>query len=144
MAETIKCPDCGGTKCTAVAPNQYTCRYCGASFTVDAPEAPQQPQPQAAPQQPQVVIVQQPQPAPQPQQPYQPQIVGTRTKGVAALLAFFLGAIGGHYFYLGKTGTGVVMLLFCWTFIPSIIAIIDFIRFLCMSKAEFDYLYNRY
>jgi TM2 domain-containing membrane protein YozV len=37
-----------------------------------------------------------------------------------------------------------VMLLFCWTFIPSIIAIIDFIRFLCMSKAEFDYLYNRY
>lgn len=34
-----------------------------------------------------------------------------KTGGIAWLLWFFTGGIGGHRFYLGRTGTGVAMLL---------------------------------
>ncbi|UXR78450.1 MULTISPECIES: NINE protein [unclassified Staphylococcus] len=41
------------------------------------------------------------------------------------LLAFFIGGLGAHKFYAKKTGWGVVYLLFCWTGIPGVIAIIE-------------------
>lgn len=47
------------------------------------------------------------------------------------LLAFFLGGIGIHKFYGGKTGTGILFLLFCWTGIPAVIALIDLIIGIC-------------
>lgn len=43
------------------------------------------------------------------------------------ILAFFLGGIGIHKFYAGKTGTGIAYLLFCWTGIPVFVSLIDFI-----------------
>lgn len=43
----------------------------------------------------------------------------------AVLLALFLGGIGGHKFYLGQTGLGVLYLLFCWTMIPGVIALFE-------------------
>ena len=55
------------------------------------------------------------------------------SRTVAAVLAFFLGGLGIHRFYVGKITSGVFMLIFCWTFIPSIIAFIDFIIILCGS-----------
>lgn len=41
------------------------------------------------------------------------------------LLAFFVGSFGIHKFYAGKTGMGIVYLLFCWTGIPGIIGVIE-------------------
>lgn len=65
-----------------------------------------------------------------------------RSKGIAALLAFLLGGLGVHKFYLGKTGQGVLYILFCWTFIPSIIAFFECIFYLLMSENNFDRKYN--
>lgn len=72
---------------------------------------------------------------------------GDKNKIVAALLAFFLGGIGIHKFYLGKTTAGVIMLL-CGTIgwitfgiLPGIIwiiAFIEFIIYLVKSDAEFN------
>jgi hypothetical protein len=55
----------------------------------------------------------------------------------AALLAFFLGGLGAHKFYLGKPALGVVYLIFCWTFIPAVVALIEGIGFLSMSDEDF-------
>ena len=65
-----------------------------------------------------------------------------KSKTTAALLALFLGGWGGHKFYLGKPGLGILYLIFCWTFIPSCIAFVEFIMFLCQDQASFDREYN--
>lgn len=62
---------------------------------------------------------------------------------VAALLAFFLGGIGAHKFYLGETSSGILYLIFSWTGIPTILALIDGIRYLSMTDEAFSYRYNR-
>jgi len=64
-----------------------------------------------------------------------------KSRTTAALLAFFLGGIGGHKFYLGKSGQGILMLLFVWTFVPAFIALYDLIKFLSMSDGEFERQY---
>ena len=66
-----------------------------------------------------------------------------RNKTTAALLAFFLGAFGGQYFYLGRAGAGIACVLFSWTLIPSFIALYHFIKFLTMSEEAFNLQYNR-
>jgi TM2 domain-containing membrane protein YozV len=43
----------------------------------------------------------------------------------ATMLALFLGGLGAHKFYLGKTGFGLLYALFCWTLIPSILGVIE-------------------
>ncbi len=44
---------------------------------------------------------------------------------VAVLLTIFLGGIGGHKFYLGQPGWGVLYLLFVMTGLPALIATIE-------------------
>ena len=69
-----------------------------------------------------------------------------KNKIVAALLAFFLGAFGVHRFYVGRVGSGIVMLLLTCTLVGAIAsgiwALVDFVRFLLMSHGEFDERYN--
>jgi len=65
-----------------------------------------------------------------------------KDKLAAALLAIFLGGIGVHKFYLREYTKGAFYLLFFWTFIPSILAIIDFVILLTMNDQDFHYKYN--
>lgn len=80
-----------------------------------------------------------PQPAP---------VENDRNKIVAAVLAFFLGTLGIHRFYLGRTGSGIVMLVLSLTVIGLIVtapwALIDAVRYLMMSDREFAARYARY
>ncbi|MFZ4833409.1 NINE protein [Rouxiella sp. Mn2063] len=68
--------------------------------------------------------------------------LGEKNRLAAALLAFFLGGFGVHKFYLGKYGQGALYLIFCWTFIPSIIAFIEFIVYICTSDEDFARKYG--
>ena len=65
-----------------------------------------------------------------------------KSKIAAALLAFFLGGLGVHKFYLGQVGLGILYLVFFWTFIPAIIAFIEFIILLTMSDEAFNQKYG--
>lgn len=67
-----------------------------------------------------------------------------KSRIVAALLAFFLGGIGVHKFYLGQIGWGIVYILFCLTFIPAIIALIESILFFIMSDEDFNSRYGEH
>jgi hypothetical protein len=101
-----------------------------------APQAPAAPladiaQPQY-PQQPQVLP--QPQAAYIQQNPVQPLSTydpnwPLKNKTVAGVFAILLGGIGVHKFYMGKVLMGILYLLFCWTFIPSVVGIIEGIEF---------------
>ena len=64
-----------------------------------------------------------------------------RSKSTATILAFFLGVFGGHRFYLGQIGLGLLYFFTMGGFLIG--AIIDFIHLLSMSDMEFDYKYNR-
>jgi TM2 domain-containing membrane protein YozV len=58
-------------------------------------------------------------------------------KVVYCLLAFFLGGIGVHKFYSGRIGAGIAYLLFCWTGIPAVIALVEFIIALTKKSDDF-------
>lgn len=61
-----------------------------------------------------------------------------RQKSVSTgvLLALFTGGVGGHKFWLQETKAGVLYALFCWTFIPAFLALIDAC---CMGSAVTKY-----
>ncbi|WP_163833732.1 TM2 domain-containing protein [Spartinivicinus ruber] len=67
----------------------------------------------------------------------EPQLLNGRNKVAAALLAFFLGALGIHRFYLGQWW-GIFYLLFFWTGIPSLVSLIETIVFACTSDARWS------
>ncbi|MFX8824810.1 TM2 domain-containing protein, partial [Acinetobacter baumannii] len=56
--------------------------------------------------------------------------------------ALLLGGFGAHKFYLGRVGQGILYLIFCWTFIPAIIAFIEGILYLCSSDEDFAKKYG--
>jgi len=75
---------------------------------------------------------------------------GGKNKIVAALLAFFLGPLGVHKFYLGYNGAGLAMLLISIfgiillaipTAIIGLIAFIEFIIYLVTDEEDFQERY---
>ncbi|MGH7043123.1 MAG: NINE protein [Acetobacteraceae bacterium] len=102
--------------------NEVFCRACGHGLHPRAPLCPQCGAPQAA--------------DPAAAEPAQ------KSKVAAALLAFFLGGFGVHKFYLGEIGLGVIYLLFCWTFIPAFVAVIEGIFYLAISDGRFAKRYG--
>ena len=67
--------------------------------------------------------------------------VSAKSKTTAGILAILLGGIGIHKFYLGKIGIGIIYILFCWTYIPAILGIIEGITYLTASDEKF---YQKY
>lgn len=64
-----------------------------------------------------------------------PQII--QKKLVQSALAIFLGSLGAHKFYQGKTFQGVMYLLFFWTTLPTWIGFIEGVRYLFMPVEDF-------
>lgn len=71
----------------------------------------------------------------QPQANAQPK--KTKNRVLAAVLAICFGGLGVHHFYLGNYIRGIVYLVFCWTYIPSIVALIEGIIYLTQSDEVF-------
>ena len=61
-----------------------------------------------------------------------------KSRVTAAVFAMLLGGLGIHYFYLKDTLKGILSLLFCWTYIPSIISFCIGIYWLTLSDEEFE------
>lgn len=128
----FSCPQCGAP----LPEGTSKCKFCGEVITA----APQQ---QVAPQ---VQYVQQPAPQIIIQQvpvqtqgdpainPYWP----IKSRISAGVLGILLGGLGIHKFYLGKAGLGILYLVFCWTFIPSVIGFIEGIIYLTQSDRAFS------
>jgi TM2 domain-containing membrane protein YozV len=67
---------------------------------------------------------------------------GAKNRVIAIVLALLVGGIGVHKFYLGRIGQGILYLVFCWTFIPSIIAFVEAIIYVTMSDEAFTKKYG--
>jgi TM2 domain-containing membrane protein YozV len=65
-----------------------------------------------------------------------------KSRSIAILLALLLGGLGIHKFYLNRPGWGVIYLLFCWTFIPTILGFLEGLRYLFMSDEAFQEKYG--
>ena len=60
-----------------------------------------------------------------------------KSRVTAGVLALLLGGIGVHRFYLNQVGLGLVYLLFCWTLIPALIALVEGILYLVQDDQTF-------
>jgi TM2 domain-containing membrane protein YozV/Tfp pilus assembly protein PilE len=71
-----------------------------------------------------------------------PQRTGRYKSRIAAgVIAIFVGGLGIHRFYLGQWW-GIFYLLFFWTWIPGLIALIEGIVFLATNNEKWDKKYN--
>ena len=122
---SVLCPQCGAPTLAGAT----KCEYCGAALA-----QPAQPVQQAQPQQ--VVYVQQS--VANPERANWP----IKNKIVAGLLAILLGGLGIHKFYLGQGGKGILYLIFCWAYIPSLLGIIEGITILCSNDENFQIKYK--
>ena len=120
---SVLCPQCGAP----ANEGAVKCEYCGAAIAPSAPQSQAQPQ---------IVYVQQGNA--NPERANWP----IKNKIVAAILALLLGGLGIHKFYLGQNGKGILYLLLCWTYVPSILAFIEGIMILCSKDENFQIKYK--
>lgn len=172
MAIVYKCPHCGNTITIEQNVISIHCPYCGVEFDAASNKQPpvfrgDQGQAQPPPQQPPQQGYQQPgyQQPPQQgyqqpgyQQPYPPASndifangPSGKSRGIAGLLAIFVGCLGIHYFYLNKTTPGIVCLLVsllgggltCGSVagIVAVLTLVQGILMMTMSQEEFERKY---
>ena len=68
--------------------------------------------------------------------------IAIKRQTVAVLLTAFLGGLGVHRFYLGKPVSGLVYLLFSWTGVPGMVALIEIFFMTFMSQEAWARKYN--
>jgi len=64
------------------------------------------------------------------------------SKAVLLLVTFFFGGLGAHKFYLGKWWQGALYLIFFWTWIPALIALVEFIVYCFTSEDRLNEKYS--
>ena len=57
-------------------------------------------------------------------------------------IAVLGGAFGFQEFYLDRVGLGIFAVIFCWTFIPSIVAFIEALVWLFRGEERFNEKFN--
>lgn len=67
----------------------------------------------------------------------QPKKPVLKTKAAATLWGIFLGGFGAHKFYMGSKGWGWVYLVLCWTYIPFLVAMVEWVKYVRMTDDEF-------
>lgn len=65
-----------------------------------------------------------------------------KNRGVAIILCLLFGWLGFHKLYLGQIKTGMLYLLFFWTMVPAILAIVDFFGLLLIRNTRFETKYS--
>ena len=75
--------------------------------------------------------------------PFQPSGPEGKCRGVAAILAIFLGGLGIQYFYMGKTTAGILTILL--TFVTcSVWSLVMFVQGIIMFTQTNSYFEEKY
>lgn len=61
-----------------------------------------------------------------------------KSKSVSIGLALVLGGFGAHKIYLDRPGKGLLYMMFCWTGIPTVIGIVEAVKYIRMDDEEFQ------
>lgn len=61
---------------------------------------------------------------------------------IAIVLALLFGFFGLQEFYVKRLGCGILAILFCWTFIPSLVALCEIIIWLFKGEDYFNKKFN--
>ena len=130
QAGTVECPICA----EQISPRAKKCRFCGE--TLDAALRKAEEAMRASERGSSNVYMNATAPA---APTYQ---LPPKSRGLAVVLALFLGGFGLHKFYLNRPGQGILYLLFFWTFIPAIIAFFEAIAYALMSEPAFHLKYG--
>ncbi|MBI4825591.1 MAG: NINE protein [Nitrospirae bacterium] len=63
-------------------------------------------------------------------------------KTALLLLTFFLGGFGAHKFYTRRNLEGFFYLIFCWTMIPRLISLVEFVIYAFTSSEDLQKKYS--